>query len=189
MRWATRALIHLDRVASAWLILRFVDPDAQFIFLTDGQAADDDVTLFGLPGTPLAAHDGEGTTFQRIVDAYSINDPALALVGNVVTEVVSHVMHDRDRGASRGQYAAGVLAVAEGTMLLSATDAECLKRSLPVYDALYVRLQAQIAMDCVVPSPPASVLEQTLQLSRATSVLRKDQANFSSDAFAEALRK
>jgi hypothetical protein len=176
-------MIHFDRVASAWLILRFIDPDAQFIFLADGEAADENVTLFGLPGTRLASHNGEATTFRCILDVYSINDPALSLLDKVVAEIVGHVMYD-----SKPQ-AGSILAVGEGTMLLSATDGECLERSLPLYDALYARLQAQIAIEHILPSPPASVLHQTVQLSDATSVLRKSRSRFSSDAFAKALRK
>jgi hypothetical protein len=74
-------------------------------------------------------------------------------------------------------------------MLLSSTDGECLTLSLPLYDALYARLQAQIAIERYASSPPASVLDQTMQLSRATSVLREAQVGFSEDAFTWALRK
>jgi hypothetical protein len=190
MRWATRALIHFDRVASAWLILRFVDRDAQFHFLANGEAADDDVMLFGIQGARLAPHDGKATTFQRILDAYALNDPALAILGRIVADVVDHVMNDRDGTGlgSREPHVGGVLALVEGIMLLSATDSECLERSLPFYDALYARSQAQIVIErLAAPSQSASVLERTVQISNATGVLRKSRCSFSSDAFVSAL--
>jgi hypothetical protein len=189
MRWATQKLIHFDRVISAWLILRFVDPAAQFNFLAADEVPAADVILFGIRGAHLGSHDTTASTFQRILATYSISDPSLEVLAKIVADVVDHVMHDRDRTgfASRGIFAGGMLALAEGTLLLSTTDEECLERSLPLYDAIYARLQAQIALDQVAPSPPASVLDQTLQLSRAAEVLRGARAPFSGDAFAAAL--
>jgi len=188
MRWATRALIHFDRVASAWLILRFIDPDAQFTFLEEGEEAGPDVTLFGVPGAALASHDGRGTTFQRILETHAIRDVALSKLGRIVADVVDHVMKDRGRVglALRDPHVGGALAIAEGTMLLAATDTDCLQLSLPLYDALYARLQAQIALEGLAKSP-GSVLEETVQISNATRVLRESRWNFSSDAFAKAL--
>jgi hypothetical protein len=190
MKWATRELIHFDRVASAWLILRFIDQDAHFSFLGPDDAPDDDTTLFGIQGVRLASHDGEATTFQRILDAYSLDESGLILLGRVVADVVDHVMHDRERSAlaARGPLVGGVLALAEGVMVLSATDRECLERSLLLYDALYARLQAQIAIERLMPSPPASVLQQTAQLANATGALRKAPSIYSSEGFVNALR-
>ena len=137
----------------------------------------------------LAAHDGDATTFQRILAAHALADPALAVLGALVAGVVAHVMHDRDYCglAPRHPLAGGVLAVAEGTMLLSADDGACLARSLPIYDALYARLTAQREIERHSPSPPASVLEQTLQVARATDRLRQARTHFSGAAFAAAL--
>ena len=188
MKWATRSVIHLDRVVSAWLILRFVDREAEFIFLQEGETHNDAV-LFGIPGAPLSPHDNSGTTFQRILNAYSVNDPALTLLGEIVAEVVAHVMRDRERSGTteREQHVGGILAIAEGIMLLSSTDAECLNLSLPLYDALYTRLHAQIVLDALLPSPPATVLEQTMLFAKGTRVLRQSNCVFSSDTFTKAV--
>src|SRR5580704_10440971 len=94
MKWATRELIHFDRIASAWLILRFVDPDATFIYLKKNEFAGDDVNLFGVPGVRLAMHDDQRTTFQRILDAHSISGAALNTLGKIIRDAVNHVIHD-----------------------------------------------------------------------------------------------
>ena len=189
MKWATRELIHFDRVVSAWLIARFIDPEAQFIFLSDGATVGEDVTPFGFSGAELAPHDNGITTFQCILDAYSIQDTGLFHFAKIVAEVVDHVVHDRTRSdvTARDPHTAGVLALAEGTMLLSATDGECLERSLPLYDALYARLQAQNAIEALAPSPPATVFEQSLQIASATNELRRMQSDFTSLTFVQAL--
>lgn len=190
MKWATRALIHFDRVISAWLIQRFIDKDATFVFLAEGGAAPADATLFGLPGARLAAHDSGASTFQRILEAYSIQDAALAEINRIVADVVGHVLKDPDRFGLEGRdpRAAGLLALAEGVMLVSANDHECLARSSPVYDALYARVQAQLVTARIAPAAGATVLEQTLKFARATALLRKESASFSSEAFERALR-
>jgi hypothetical protein len=190
MKWATRALIHFDRVVSAWLIQRFVDREAQFIFLAEGDTAADEVNLFGLPGGRIAAHDSGVTAFQQILEIYAISDPALAELNRIVADVVTHVVEDRDHSspAARDPRAAGVLAAAEGIMLLSATDEECLARSMLIYDGLYARIQAQLAIEGVAPAREATVLEQTMRLAHATALLRQQGASFSSDSFERALR-
>jgi hypothetical protein len=190
MKWATREMIHFDRIASAWLILRFIDPDATFAYLKKDERAGDDVHLFGVPGTRLAMHDGQSTTFQRILEAYSISGAALDKFSEVVTEGVNHVMHDASRSgiSKREPLAGGALAFTEGIFLLSATDEECLERCLPLYDALYARLLAQVALDQSVHLSRESVLTQTVTLANATRELRRRQLSFSEVAFAEALK-
>jgi len=86
MKWATRELIHFDRIASAWLILRFIDPDARFIFLKADETPDSEALLFGVPGARFAPHDGEVTTFERIRDGHALNDAALAKLSRIVAE-------------------------------------------------------------------------------------------------------
>jgi len=189
MKWATLALIHFDRVASAWLILRFVDKEAEFIFLEKGASANADVTLFGMPGARLGSHDAGVTAFQRILRAYEIADPALEELGRIGADAVAHVMQDGERRSAsrRNALASGLLAVAEGMMLLSASDAECLNQSIPVYDAFYARLQAQQEIDRRAPSPPATVLEQTLLFSRGARDLRAAGTRYNPAAFAKVL--
>jgi hypothetical protein len=190
MKWATRELIHFDRIASAWLILRFVDPDAQFIYLEKDDLAGDDVNIFGVPGVRLAMHDDQSTTFQRILEAYSISGAALDKLSNIIADAVNHVMHDASPSgmSKREPLAGGALAFTEGIFLLSATDQECLERCLPLYDALYARLVAQVALDQNAQLSRESVLTQTVSLANATGELRRRKLDFSEVAFADALK-
>jgi hypothetical protein len=190
MKWATRELIHFDRIASAWLILRFVDPDATFAYLKKGERVGDDVNIFGVPGVRLAMHDGQSTTFQRILEAYSLSGGALDKISEIISQGVDHVMHDASRSgiSKREPLASGALAFTEGIFLLSATDEECLERCLPLYDALYARVLAQVALDQSAHLSHESVLTQTVTLANATRELRRRQLNFSEVAFADALK-
>ena len=190
MKWATRELIHFDRIASAWLILRFVDPDAQFIYLKKDDLAGDDVNIFGVPGVRLAMHDDQSTTFQRILETYSISGAALDKLSKIIADAVNHVMHDASRSgmSKREPLAGGALAFTEGIFLLSATDEECLERCLPLYDALYARLVAQVALDQSAHLSRESVLTQTVSLANATGELRRRKLNFSEVTFADALK-
>ena len=189
MKWATHELIHFDRIASAWLILRFVDPDAKFFYLSKDERAGDDVNLFAVPGARLAMHDGQSTTFQRILQAYSISGAALDRFSEIITEGVNHVLRDASRSdaSKREPLAGGALAFTEGMFLLSVTDEECLQRCLPLYDALYARLLAQVVLDQHAPLSAEPVLTQTVSLANATRELRQRQQGFSEAAFADAL--
>jgi hypothetical protein len=153
---------------SAWLILRFVDPSAEFLFLSAGQSAPANAIPFGIPGVMLASHDEESTTFQRILTRYNVEDPALAQLAAIVTNVVHHVMDDRgSQEAVFNSVALGLLAVTEGIMLISTSDEETLRRCTTLYDALYARIQAQSCIDALMSRPPATVLEQTEVLAKA----------------------
>ena len=190
MKWATTELIHFDRVASAWLIRRFIDRNAEFTFLAPAQTAEEDTTVFGVPGVGIGAHDGTSTAFQRLMAAHGLDDPALRRLAAVIADVVDHVMQDAGPAAlvRRGPLVGGALAVAEGLMLLSTTDAECLDRSLPFYDALFARLQAQVVIDEQMRPDQNSPLAQTLEISRATRELRRRGEGFSAHVLGEALR-
>ncbi len=179
MRWCTRALIHFDRTGSAWLIARFVDPQAEFLFLAPGDPLPGDAEPFGLPGVMLAAQDGETTTFDRVIARYRLDDPALHAMARIVSDTVAHVMHDADRAAlaRRDPHVLGFLAVTEGVMLHARSDEACLSRSLPLFDALYLRLQAQGALS-------GTPLEEARVLTAGVAALRAEAAPFSEAAFA-----
>ncbi len=182
MKWATSELIHFDRVASAWLILRFVDQQAQFSFHKPGDLPPD-ATPFGVPGVALGSHDAEGTTFERILRTYALDDPALVVFGTVVNSLVNHVMHDL---ASQSTPATtGLLGVVEGIMVRSGSDAECLERSLPLYDALFDGIAARRAAEATTSE--GTVLASTIRLAKAAGALRRDGFAFSLDRFNAAL--
>src|SRR5260370_33406786 len=94
MRWMTLAHLRLDRVASAWLIARFVDEQAEFEYLDWGaeRPEADALMLFGMPGVELSSHDERGTCFSKILDAYQLDDPALALLERIVAAGVAHAL-------------------------------------------------------------------------------------------------
>src|SRR5262245_40869292 len=86
MRWVTRAGMHVDRTACAWLIRSFVDPDAEFVFVTDvDHAGDDGATPFDIAGARFSHHDGD-CTFEVLLRHYALTDPALAALGRIVHE-------------------------------------------------------------------------------------------------------
>lgn len=85
MRWATRAGIHIDRAASAWLIKRFVDPDAEFVFVTDPDEVPADATPFDMRGVEYGHH-GTDCTFETILRRHDLIDPALWRIAAIVHE-------------------------------------------------------------------------------------------------------
>lgn len=150
MKWVTRDFVHLDRVASPWLIQRFVDPQAQFVFVPWGQedTRPSDAIAFGLPGVELSAHDEHGTTFEKILRKYALDDPSLHDIARVIHSGVAQVLHHAtvEPDDRWGQIAAGLLAISEGMMLLHDADDAILLASFPIYDALFANLHAHALM-------------------------------------------
>ena len=101
-----------------------------------------------------------------------------------------YVMQDalRSDTLKRLPITAGILAITEGIVLTSASDQECLERCLPVYEALYARLQAQVVMDQDAEISAQSVLKQTVGLAIAARTLRRQRLAFSERTFAQALK-
>jgi len=85
VKWTTRAGVHIDRAACAWLIRRFVDPDAEFVFVEDAEHVPADATPFDLRGVPLSHHGG-GCTFETILLKHDLTDPVLWRIGKAVHE-------------------------------------------------------------------------------------------------------
>lgn len=135
MKWITREKVKVDRVAYPWLIRRFIDPQAQFLFVPADQvieaAAREGATPFDVPGVELGHHGGR-CSFEAILDRYRLDDPALRLLGQIVHGAdVTPDLYGRPE-------APGLKAVAEGFRLLGLRDNhEVLERESVVYDALY----------------------------------------------------
>jgi hypothetical protein len=144
MKWVTRDFVHLDRVASPWLIKRFIDRDAVFVFVPWGgeDAAPADAVPFALPGAEIGPHDAEGSTFAKLLTKYQLDDPALHALANIVQAGIDYVLEEVHPETAETQTALGLLAISEGTMLLEDDDAAIIARGLPVYDALYAYLTA-----------------------------------------------
>src|SRR5947207_13536845 len=94
MKWITREKIKVDRVACPWLIRKFVDPEAEFVFLppqTEWGKIDDGI-VFDVPNCELG-HDGEDVSFNSILKKYHLTDPALVLLGESVPAADSRSNH------------------------------------------------------------------------------------------------
>jgi len=85
MKWITRRGCHVDRAGSAWLIRRFVDPDAAFVFVDDPDEHPFDATPFDMPGAELSHHDGD-CTFETLLRRYALADQALVEIGRIIHE-------------------------------------------------------------------------------------------------------
>jgi hypothetical protein len=141
MKWVTRSHVHVDRVACPWLISRFVDSEAEFLFVPASQisavAAATGAIPFDVPGVELGHHDGR-CSFESIVTEYELKDPALLRMAKIIH--AADVAADIDTEP----IGRGLEAIAAGYSLRFPDDAENLKHQLDVYDSLYAwcRLQA-----------------------------------------------
>jgi hypothetical protein len=142
MKWVTRERPKTDRIACPWLVLNFIDPDAEFLYVPADQvlavAEREDALSFDAPGARYTHRDGL-CSFEVLVDEYEIADPAVRLLARVVHG--ADVAEDRDATAE----SRGLLAVAEGFHLLDLDDHRQLELSLPVYDALYAWCRNEVA--------------------------------------------
>ncbi len=83
MRWATRSGIHIDRAASAWLLLTYVDPDATFEYVDELEDVPAGVTPFDMIGCDLSHH-GDDVTFETVLRRYELDDPVLWRIAEIV---------------------------------------------------------------------------------------------------------
>ncbi len=141
MKWITREKVKVDRVACPWLIRKFVDPEAEFLFVPASQVASRAVeigaTPFDIEGCELGHH-GEDVSFDSILKKYKLTDPALALLGEIVRAADSHPRNPHPAGE-------GLRWVAFGFSALGLSDDEILERELVVYDALYAECKRRAA--------------------------------------------
>lgn len=129
MRWATRAGVHIDRAACAWLVRRFIDPDAEFVFVGDPAEVPGDATPFDMRGVDLGHH-GSDCSFETFLVRYELADPVLARIGQIVHEA------DLDDGAYDAPEAPGLDVVLRG-LSMTGDDERTLAVTGPVFDGLY----------------------------------------------------
>ena len=137
MKWITREKIKVDRVACPWLIRKFVDPEAEFVFLphrTDWSKIEDGI-VFDVPNCELGHH-GEDVSFNSILKKYNLRDPALILLGEIVRAADSRPKEPHPAGE-------GLRWIAAGFGALGLSDLEILEREFVVYDALYTECKRQ----------------------------------------------
>lgn len=133
MKWITRERVKVDRVACPWLIRRFIDPQAEFLFAPRERvldaAAREGATPYDVPDVELGHH-GDRCSFDAFIDTYAIEDAAL--------EKMRLIVRGADTSAlALAPEAAGLLAIASGFNASGISDEESLARQFPLYDALY----------------------------------------------------
>ncbi len=143
MKWVTRKNANVDRVACPWLIKRFVDKEAEFLYVSADQvplvAQRERAVPFDVQGVELGHVDGR-CSFESIMVKYQLTDPALQLLAKIV--------HGADIAADVGivPEAAGLKAIAQGFVLTHGEkDDEKIRLETPMYDALYAWCQRQVA--------------------------------------------
>ena len=133
MKWVTREHVHVDRTAIPWLVKRFVDPKAEFLFVPtekiDEVVKKEGAIPYDAPGVELG-HRGDRCSFDAVVEKYNLTDPALLRVALIV------------RGADTGRpelapESAGLDSIMTGIAISSKDDFEAIRKAAPVYDALY----------------------------------------------------
>jgi len=139
MKWITRERVKVDRVACPWLIQKFIDPEAEFVFLpadtywsrvTNG-------IVYDIPNCELGHH-GEDVSFDSILKKYRLNDSALQLLAEIVRAADSHPSNPHPAGE-------GLRWIAHGFSALGLSDHDILAREFIVYDTLYAECQRRVA--------------------------------------------
>ncbi len=142
MQWITRSHVHVDRVACPWLITRFVDNEADFLFVprkdVDQIASETGAIPFDAPGVELGHTDGR-CSFESIMVKFDLKDPALQRMAKIVH--AADVSEDIDKDP----IARGLEAIAVGYSLRYPSDEENLLHQFEVYDALYAWCRLQVA--------------------------------------------
>ncbi len=142
MIWITRSHVHVDRVACPWLISRFIDSEARFLFvpvsLVEQAVRETGGIAFDVAGVELGHHDGR-CSFESIILKYGLKEPGLLRLAKIVhaADVAEEIDSD--------PIARGLEAIASGYSLRFPNDHENLKAQFEVYDALYAWCRLEVA--------------------------------------------
>jgi len=141
MKWVTRARPKTDRIACPWLIRRFVDPDAEFLYVPQYEvlatAEREAAHSFDAPDAEFGHRDGK-CTFEVLISHYGLQDPALGRLAAIVHAAdIGTELHTDPAGP-------GLLAIGLGGLDVEADDLRLLERATFVYDALYAWCQQQV---------------------------------------------
>ena len=140
MKWVTRRRIHVNRTATGWLIRRFLDPDAEIVFVEPGEVAAvqerDGALGFDAPGARYPHADGQGRcSFEQLVAERLASDGALVRL--------AHIVHGADfpREIDCTPESAGLWAISQGFTDVCGDDSQILERASFLYDSLYAHLR------------------------------------------------
>jgi hypothetical protein len=133
MKWVTRQYVHVDRTACPWLIKRFIDPRAEFIFVPTDKIEDvvkkEKAIPYDAPNVELTHH-GDKCSFDAILEKYKVEDPVIAEVARIVRAADT----DKPQVAPEGP---GLSAIMTGISMAAKDDHEAIRNATPVYEALY----------------------------------------------------
>jgi hypothetical protein len=135
MKWVTWENIGVDRMACAWLIRRWIDPEAEFSFIPMGAKPHPETgEPFDIPGEPFSHHGGH-CTFYALLKENKIKDPILARIAQMVDEA------DEIQEVAIEPAALGLDLICRGLRQISLDDFEAMERGGLIYDALYAQLK------------------------------------------------
>jgi hypothetical protein len=139
LKWVTREHVHVDRTACPWLVKRFIDPKAEFIFVPTEKIQDivkkEKAIPYDAPDVELGHH-GDKCSFDAIIEKYKIKDPAALELANIVRAA------DTEKpGVAEG---AGLGAVMTAISMAARDDHEAIEKARPVYDAFYTYCKLKI---------------------------------------------
>ncbi|HEY3428185.1 MAG TPA: chromate resistance protein ChrB domain-containing protein [Acidimicrobiia bacterium] len=138
MKWVTWENVGVDRIGCAWLIRRFIDAKANFLFVpASAGTLPKGAEPFDIPGVRLSHHRGH-CSFHAFLREYKLEDPVLARIARMIDEV------DTVQEVAVEPAAPGLDLICEGLRLASPNDQTALERGAQVYDALYARLSAEM---------------------------------------------
>ena len=140
MKWVTREHVHVDRVACPWLIRKFIDPEAEFIFVPVEKIEEivkkEKAIPFDAPRVELG-HKRDKCSFDAIIEKYHLEDEALHELAKIVRAA------DTDNRESAPE-SIGLEAIASGSMMIVKDDHEAIEKGRYVYDSLYAYCQLRI---------------------------------------------
>ncbi len=144
MKWTTRRNIHVDRTSCPWLIRKYLDPEAEFVFVpADTDPASLEGHTFDMRGAEYS-HEGDRCTFEVMLHRHGLeSDPALVEMGRIIRDA------DVPPSRTRRPEGPGLDALIRGFQLIAPDDHEKLRLTAPLYDALYAYCRAKTSV-----SPP-----------------------------------
>lgn len=141
LKWVTREKAHVDRIACPWLIKKFVDPQAELLFVPADKVLEvakvEGAISYDAPGADLT-HQGEECSFDAIIHRYGLTDPALLELARVVRGADT-------KNRSLTPQSPGLNTIANGFSLITKDDYDNMSKQFYVYDALYEFFKAQLA--------------------------------------------
>lgn len=145
MKWITRSHVHVDRVACPWLITRFIDNEAEFLFAPTSQieqiVKETSAIPFDAPGVELGHGEDGRCSFESIILKYGLKEPGLLRLAKIVHAA------DVDKDIDTDPLARGLEAIASGYSLRFPEDEENLAHQFEVYDALYAWCRLDVARE------------------------------------------